>query len=250
MSDQDCNWRKRFYAAYATLQTRQQMGDMTPYEASVPVFQWRLGRLLSVDRNARCLDLACGSGLFLYFLKQCGFSGIEGVDISPEQVALARQVCLNVYERDVNEFLSECGSDYDLVTVFSFIEHLKRDEALTFVNRVSRIVRPGGRVLLVTPNANSPFAAHMRYGDLTHEIIYTPESLASLLRCCGFINCRAFETGPVPHGVTSAIRWGLWKCLSTCLMIYRLIEGGTCCATIFTTEFIMIAERGDAESCS
>jgi len=236
------NFRSRLYKSYVSSHTGQKVGDKEPYMKSLSVFDWRIKKLLSDNKEAHCLDIACGSGLFLYYLSQNGYKSIVGVDISPEQVALAKQVCDDVHEVDVKEFLAS-GREYDMITIFSFIEHLTRDEALTFLDNVYKSLRPGGRIILVTPNADSPFAAHMRYGDITHEVIYNQGSLASLLKTCGFKNCRSFETGPIPHGIISSIRWILWKMICSILKFYRLVEGGSAKNWIFTTEFIMVAEK-------
>lgn len=236
------NYRDRFYNSYVSSHTGQKYGDMQPYLSSFRDFKWRLKKLLPENKKPYCLDIACGSGSFLYYLKQSGYKNITGVDISPEQVALAKQVCDDVHEGDIKEFLTS-GREYDLITIFSFIEHLTRDETLIFLDRVYKALRQGGRIILITPNADSPFASHMRYGDITHEIIYNQSSLSSLLRSCGFVNCRAFETGPVPHGLISTIRWLLWKVISGFLKFYRLVEGGNTKGWIFTTEFIMVAEK-------
>ncbi len=232
----------RIYHSYPSVHTGQRYGDLLPYKKGLGVFDWRLKGLLPEDRNAQCLDIACGAGMFLHYLKERGYSNITGVDISPEQVSLAKQVCDNVFECDINEFLA-IEKKYDLITIFSFIEHLKRDEAIELLDNVNRVLVPGGRVIIVTPNADSPFASHMRYGDITHEVIYNRGSLSSMLRACGFVNCRAFETGPVPHGLISGIRRVLWRIISCGLRAYRLIEGGSARGWIFTTEFIMAAEK-------
>lgn len=236
------NCRLRFYKSYVSFHTGQKHGDMNSYLTVVPTLNWRLKEYLPHNKEACCLDIACGSGTFLYFLKQKGYKNITGIDISPQQVALAKQVCDDVREVDVKEFLAS-GSAYDLITIFSFIEHLSRDEAMNLMDEVYKSLSPGGRIILITPNADSPFASHMRYGDITHEIIYNQSSLSSLLRACGFQNCKAFETGPVPHGIISSIRWILWKMICSILKFYRLVEGGSAKNWIFTTEFIMVAEK-------
>jgi 2-polyprenyl-3-methyl-5-hydroxy-6-metoxy-1,4-benzoquinol methylase len=239
------NYREKLYSSYATAHTGQKLGDMRPYNNAKPVFDYRIKRLLPENKEARCLDIACGSGTFLYYLKIDGYPNLTGIDISPEQVSLAKQVCEDVHEGDIMQFLS-AGHKYDLITIFSFIEHLTRNEAVDFLDAVNKALTPGGRVILITPNADSPFASHTRYGDVTHEVIYNQGSLSSLLRTCGFTNCMAYETGPVPYGIVSGIRWLLWQGIKSLLKLYRLIEGGNAGGWIFTTEFIMVAtKRGD-----
>lgn len=155
---------------------------------------------------------------------------------------MAKQVCENVHSGDTFEYLSS-GQSYDMITMFSILEHMSRDEAMELLDIVYKSLRPGGRLILVTPNADSPFASHMRYGDATHEVIYNQGSLSFLLKVCGFTDCRAFETGPVPHGLVSGIRWFIWKAIAGLLSFYRLVEGGNSRGWIFTTEFILVADK-------
>ena len=61
---------------------------------------WRLGRAyryylrewLPVDKEVNIVDLACGGGRLLYFFDRMGYENIQGVDISPDQVRVAKQV--------------------------------------------------------------------------------------------------------------------------------------------------------------
>jgi SAM-dependent methyltransferase len=235
-------FRNRLYNSYASSHTGQKYGEMSRYIQSAKDFKWRLRGILPLNRNAVCLDLACGSGLFLNYLNKEGYRNICGVDVSPEQVALARQVCNDVHEGDIQGFLAG-GQKYDLITMFSIIEHLTRDEAVVMLDAVNSALLPGGRLILILPNADSPFAAHMRYGDVTHEVIYNSGSLSSLLKVCGFTNCRAFGTGPIPRGMISSIRWLLWQGIVGFLRFFRLVEGGSSRGWIFTTEFIMTADK-------
>ena len=239
------NFRKKLYSVYATAHTGQKHGDMQSYINAFPVFDWRLKGHLPGNKEVRCLDIACGAGTFLHYLKQNGYENITGVDVSPEQVALAKQVCDEVHEQDIIAFLSS-GQQYDFISIYSFIEHLTRDEAIKFLDTVNKAVRLGGRIILITPNADSPFASHMRYGDVTHEVIYNKGSILALLKACGFNNCRAYETGPVPHGVISGGRWMLWKIITGILKFYRLVEGGSTRGWLFTTEIIIVADKDRA----
>jgi SAM-dependent methyltransferase len=60
---------------------------------------------LPKDKGVSIGDLGCGIGRLLYFFTQLGYFNLIGVDISPEQVQIAKQVMANVYEADILDFL-------------------------------------------------------------------------------------------------------------------------------------------------
>lgn len=60
---------------------------------------------LPVDKSTNIVDLDCGGGKLLYFFKRMGYQNITGVDISPEQAKLAKQVTSNVQEANVLDYL-------------------------------------------------------------------------------------------------------------------------------------------------
>ncbi|MCR8454597.1 MAG: class I SAM-dependent methyltransferase [Crenarchaeota archaeon] len=64
------------------------------------------GPFLPEDRDARILDIGCGMGHFLYFLKEEGYRNFLGVDISREQVNFVRKYITDkVVEADAFTFL-------------------------------------------------------------------------------------------------------------------------------------------------
>lgn len=230
------------YRKYATLHTGAGLGDLRRYATQARDFQWRLRKMLPVDKNVPCLDIACGAGEFLHYLQKQGFSNITGLDVSPEQILLAKQVCENVFEARAEDFLKG-KRGFGLITIFSFIEHLDNDAGFELLKCARNSLASGGRIILITPNADSPFASHMRYGDLTHRTIYNFSSVTTLFKACGFGGIVVRECGPVPHGLVSGTRWLLWQCIKALLKSYRIIEGGSARNWIFTTELIVAADK-------
>src|SRR4051794_17756849 len=64
-------------------------------------YRWYLRGWLPEHKDASIVELACGYGRLLQFFKQHGYWNLQGVDISPDQVALARQVVPNVAQANV-----------------------------------------------------------------------------------------------------------------------------------------------------
>jgi len=96
------------------------------------------------------LDMGCGTGLHDQYLKD--HYHVEGADLSPSQLAIARRRCpdLAFHEADMTDF--DLGRDYDAVTcLFSAIGHVITEEKLgAAVRAMARHVRPGG-LLVIEP---------------------------------------------------------------------------------------------------
>jgi hypothetical protein len=74
---------------------------------------------------------------------------------------------------------------------------------LRFLAASFAALKPGGRLVLQTPNADSPFGVAMRYSDFTHEICFNPNALARLLALHGFGAIEVRELAPVPWATAS-----------------------------------------------
>lgn len=94
------------------------------------------------------LDMACGTGLHDQYLKHHYY--VEGADLSPSQLAIARRRCpdLVFHEADMTNF--DLARDYDAVTcLFSAIGHVITEEKLRdAVRAMAAHVRPGGLVVI------------------------------------------------------------------------------------------------------
>lgn len=238
-------YRERLYERYATV-VMNQTGPLAldaadRWGASYDTYfrHW-----LPAAKDAAIVDLACGSGGLLRFFTKRGYTQVIGVDISPEQVALARQVHDRVERANIIEFLKDKQGEFDLITGLDVIEHLTRDEGLDLLDAAAAALRPRGRLILQLPNMDSPWGLTIRYADNTHEIGYNPKSLGQLLGLAGLTNIESRETGPVPHGLKSTVRWGLWKLCRLRMTLFNLIETGSPGSRVFTRVFLISGVRG------
>ena len=111
------------------------------------------------------------------------------MDVLPEQVAEASRLGFEgIREGDLLETLRNLPDHFqDIVIAFDVIEYFTKDELLSFVDEVFRVLKPGGRWLIHAPNGESPFVGTIRYGDMTHEQAFTRGSLSQLLFSSGFL---------------------------------------------------------------
>ncbi len=237
-------YRARIYGHYATynpVATAPRAVD--GFARMLSASRHRLQKWLPVDRGAKCLDLGCGSGHVLAILGQQGYNNVTGIDISPEQVQLAKQVCTDVFEADAIDFLLAHPSEYDFITGYDIVEHFTKDELFEFLDASYGALRPGGRIVLQTPNAECPWGMAVRYGDLTHELAFSPQSLANVLGLVGFGNFEARECGPFVHGLNSFFRSLIWEMIRSGLLLWNLAECGSMGSGIYTRVFIAKADK-------
>ena len=222
------DYRDDFYAAYhLAVGASAGEANLAHYRASARQYRGRWRRWLPADRNARILDLGCGCGEFLYFLRASGYRHLYGVDLNETEIALARQVGLtDLTCGNALEYLADKSAEFDLISALNLFEHLRKKEILSLLGLVYRALKPGGRLLAVTPNGLSPFGGATRYWDFSHETGFTPAAWRQLARLTGFQAPVFEEYGPLPHSVPGIIRTGLWQCVKGGLDLLSLIEVG------------------------
>jgi SAM-dependent methyltransferase len=74
--------------------------------------------------------------------------------------------------------LEEVKESFDVVFLFEVIEHLDLEEGVRMLRRIYDLLRPGGRLILTTPNVFNP-ARYWR--DATHRVAYCYDELGGLL---------------------------------------------------------------------
>ena len=227
---------------YRTTAARSHVASREYYDRAADGLLRRLQSWLPRDRDARCVDLACGCGELLYLLERERFRNIAGVDLCKEELDQARvHVRGELVCADVLDYLR--GSQphsVDLLTALNFLEHLPKDGLLAILTEARRVLRPCGVLVAMVPNAVSPFGALTRHWDMSHEWAFTVNNfwqLASLTRFSAEVEFR--ECGPVPHGVLSGARWVLWQIIRAGISIWLLVEMGGLRGGIYTMDMLV-----------
>ncbi len=133
------------------------------------------------------LDLGCGRGESLRILKENGIEA-QGIDGNARMVAACREQGLKAEEGDLFEKLAgvEEGS-LGAVVSFHVIEHLPPESLDRLVRLAWRALRPGGALILETPNPLSVVVAARNFWlDPTHQRPVHPESLRLSYALAGF----------------------------------------------------------------
>ena len=240
----ESDYRSRIYDRYTSrFQDAKGQFDSSAADNWGKAYESYLNNWLPKQKDAAILEVGCGDGRLLHFLKKNKYTNIIGIDISPEQILLAKQVTNNVVQTDAIEFLEAANNEYDMIIGLDFIEHLYKNEMFDFLTNCQKALKPGGSIILQTLNGQSPFVPSILYGDFTHEICFTPKNLKNILKLCGFHKFQARETGPAVHGFTSAVRYIFWRMIRLVLKFWYLIETGECTDNVLTRTFLILAHK-------
>jgi 2-polyprenyl-3-methyl-5-hydroxy-6-metoxy-1,4-benzoquinol methylase len=145
---------------------------------------------------ATLLDVGCGEGSFLAAMAKRGWN-VTGVDFDEAATNAARRAHgLDVHTGTIDTIVAS-GMTFNVVTASHVIEHVP--DPVEFLVQCLRLLRPGGCVVLRTPNAQS--WGHRRYGRAwrgleppRHLHIFTTAALNACARKAGFEHSRCFTS--------------------------------------------------------
>ncbi len=152
-----------------------------------PTFRAEIRAILDVldpQETDVYLELGCGSGVLLSKLVQAGCRNVIGLDWLPTSVNLSlRQSTTdsNLLYGDASRLPIQAGS-IDKLAAQHLIEHFRDTQQVLL--EWNRVLRAGGKLVLVTPNLLFP---HQHwFDDPTHEHIFTIDELAKCVEQAGF----------------------------------------------------------------
>lgn len=163
-----------FSASQATSAATRYSLPTTHYSASAAPLHW--------------LEFGCGAGGFLKFLRERGtLTGrplvLTGHDVGSYAERLKTEDGFRIL--DFDEITREPSAQFDVISMIEVIEHLP--DPASAMALISRLLKPGGLLLLTTGNLDSPIARrhgiHYRYcAPEIHVSLFNPRCLARLYR--------------------------------------------------------------------
>jgi 2-polyprenyl-3-methyl-5-hydroxy-6-metoxy-1,4-benzoquinol methylase len=160
--------------------------------------------------GGRLLDVGCGNGSLIYHMRRLGWK-VAGVEINPDTVAIARKNGLNVKLAQLHQRPFPDGF-FDVVYMGDVIEHLTQPRQALSTSR--RVLRPGGLIVIKTPNARCGFARYsLLFAQLTrlawpfseapyHLFDFSPATLTRMVTNTGFRPLRVCCSGRMPFFYT------------------------------------------------
>jgi SAM-dependent methyltransferase len=135
----------------------------------------------------KAVDLGCGRGEWLELLAESGFSA-QGVDQNGGMLVACRERGLSAEQSDAIDYIKRLpDSSLAIVSGFHIAEHLRFADLRTLVGESSRVLKPGGLLILETPNPeNLRVAGTTFYLDPTHQRPLPPDLLKFLAEYYSF----------------------------------------------------------------
>lgn len=148
--------------------------------------------------GAHVLDIGCGAGVPIARTLAQRFS-VTGVDISGEQIRLARQhVPTGTFIQADMMAVDFPDATFDAVVSFYAIFHVPREEHAELLRRIRRWLKPGGYLLAtVAAQDEAPYTEDDFFGVQMYWSNYGLERYCELLAALGF---QLLETTVVEHG--------------------------------------------------
>lgn len=194
LSAENPTWwlRVKLWLQYCALQTRWGWPARLPAPVAMVVgagYGGFLGRAVPFRRDGTLLDVGCGNGDFLRWVRQMGPGWTaSGIDTSAAACRMVRNAGL-ICKQGTLEDQALAAESVDVVTMWNVLEHLH--DPLASLCEVWRVLRPGGFVAMVVPNYHSK--QRTRFGDdwwvyqvPQHLVFFSLSTAAEALRRSGF----------------------------------------------------------------
>jgi len=124
--------------------------------------------------GCRLLDVGCGNGRHLVYFSRRGYCVI-GFDSSPSAIRLsqewlARENLLgDVFQADSRQAFPFSDNSLDVLISTQVIHHALLDTVLFTINEITRIVHPGGYILITVPFFKETSESEEEWEEIEHH---------------------------------------------------------------------------------
>ena len=208
--------------------------DFSKYQNDYEIGRTRIiEKLVPEGHGGLAVDVGCGPGYFSRLLTARGWK-TTAIDTDADNIESARDHADETHLGSASAvFKNFRENQFDLVVALEIIEHMPKSRGETLIHEFMRTLKPGGKLILSTPNRFSPEGLWGYYWgekirnkkwdawDETHVHIYSSAEIIRLLETSGFMVDAImgyYYEGGLPFGK----RWRLPFTMSTRFPFNRL----------------------------
>jgi SAM-dependent methyltransferase len=139
---------------------------------------------LNLAKDSKILDLGCGPGYFLDWLKSNEFTNYIGVSLSPGDIQLCEEKGHAIKKYDLS-FIPQRDGYHDESVDFIFLRHALEHSPYPIFTLMeyNRILKQGSKMYIEVP---APDCERRHEYNLNHYSILGENQLVALLTRCGF----------------------------------------------------------------
>ena len=160
--------------------------NIRPYTKYPPQLCNYLFQRFDMKKGDKILDIGSGRGDFSKGFKDLGLE-VFGIDREKGNSEMLKGIDVRLSDDIENNSFPFNSETFDFVFSKSVIEHLWNPE--NFMSESRRILKPGGRIIIMTPDWKSQ--RHIFYDDFTHVHSYTQISLKDMLKIYNFRDAKS-----------------------------------------------------------
>jgi len=168
-------------------------------------------RGIKIEDNKKLLDVGCGSGQFLYEMKELGMN-VYGIEIGEFNEEGNKKYNLKIKNCELEKAKYK-KEEFDIITLNHVLEHLA--EPRKMLKEIKRILRKNGTLIIGVPNTNSlaywVFGKNWYQLDVPRHLInYSNKNLRLLLEQEGFkIKKIRYNSRPAQFAVSLRFALGI-----------------------------------------
>lgn len=181
------------------LKSKSFQGDEKEFLQYQNYFQKNYTSYLPQKKDAQIIDVGCGMGHFLKFLKSAGYSNTQGIDFDPDNIQYCKQIGLkNVTQADMYQYFNK-RQKFDCIVLNDVLEHIPRDKTIALLKKFKASLTKDGVLLVKTVNCNNIYGISSYFADFTHEVGYTKEKITQVGLLAGFAHTKVNNLYVVPN---------------------------------------------------
>ncbi len=169
--------------------------DEREYDLFSCYFENNYLKHMPAHKESKILEIACGMGQFLFFLKKNGYNNVDAIDLDQSNVDQCKSLGFDrVIEADMyNYVIGLDDSAYDMIVMNDLIEHIPREDIVSFLCEIRKKLKDSGIVMVKTINCNNIYGISGFFADFTHVVGYTPERIKHVSMLSSFSHCKVFN---------------------------------------------------------
>jgi len=220
-------YRKKIYERYLTSDDFSDFEEIEKQFNSKYYPDTNMIGALPKNKDIKILDIGCGFGMYLKYIKNLGYKNLKGVEIGDEQNTFLKDKGFDIIKSDIFEFLRNTNEKFDFVSMFDVLEHFTKIEIVELLLLLKSILNDNGVLVVRVPNGEAMLKGSIMYGDFTHETFFTSKSLKQIFSISNFSDTKIFPVYPIKHGIKSIIRYYGYKCYELIYKVGIVLETGT-----------------------